>query len=96
MRSGRFLQRLHKRPDKRRSPNWPRTIAWQNARRVQLQKCRLCSVPGCHAPGPLEAHDVVPYAELNPAQRSSFEFLLGNLRTLCRQHHELQHPHLQR
>ena len=94
MRSGRFLQRLRRRPDKHRSPNWPRSVAWQNARRVQLQRFQACAVPGCSNPGPLEAHDVIPYAELIPAQRSNFAYLRTNLVTLCRYHHKQQHPHL--
>lgn len=94
MRSGRFLQRLHRNPSKRRSPNWPRTIAWQNARRVQLAQYSRCSVPGCRNPGPLEAHDIIPYAELTPAQQASFDFLRRNLVTLCRNHHRAKHPHL--
>jgi hypothetical protein len=91
VRSGRFLQRLRRNPTKHHSPNWPRTVAWQNARRVHLNLHRLCSVPGCRNPGPLEAHDIAPYAELTPAQRESYQFLLQNLATYCRPHHMALH-----
>lgn len=87
------MQQFRKRPGKHRRPNWPRTTAWQNARRFFLWRNPDCALRDAAGSAIAEAHDIIPWRALNPAQRESIPFLLTNFLTLCRHHHRELHYH---
>jgi len=82
----------HARPS-RRTPSWPRTAAWNTARRHYILANPVCIESDGTCRGLPECHDIVPYSRLSAAQRKDFAFLLRNFQTLCRRHHRLLHFH---
>jgi hypothetical protein len=93
MRAYAALHKLRNPTRKHRTPNWPRTAAWNTARRHWLAGHPHCEVGGQTCGNDVHAHDVRPWSTLDALERNSYAFLYSNLRTLCRRHHRALHYH---
>jgi len=93
MRAHAALNRVRHPNPKRRTRSWPRTAAWNTARRHWLAGHPHCEVGGPACGNDIQAHDIRPWSTLDALERNSYALLYSNFRTLCRRHHRALHYH---
>jgi len=93
MRAFALVRSLRPKCPRRPAPNWPRSPAWQTARKHHIAANPFCARADGTCSGPREAHDFLPYSRLSDLERGSYAYLRQNFVTLCRRHHRQLHFH---